>query len=106
MPDMSRKIATTPSSCGNICTSRSASRRPGRRQRRSEKPPFPSRAGGGALSASARYGFIDATYQTGFSENSPVNTSADETGAIQVTGQGLFLPVRASGEASIAYRPR
>ena len=38
----------------------------------------------GPLSVSARYGFIDATYQTGFSENSPVNTSADETGAIQV----------------------
>ena len=38
----------------------------------------------GALSASARYGFIDASYQTAFTENSPVNTSADTTGAIQV----------------------
>ena len=27
-------------------------------------------------------------------------------GAIRVTGQGLFLPVQATGEASIAYRPR
>lgn len=38
----------------------------------------------GALSASVRYGFIDATYQAAFAENSPVNTSADSTGAIQV----------------------
>ena len=29
-----------------------------------------------------------------------------ETGTIAVTGAGLFLPVRASGAASIAYRPR
>ena len=38
----------------------------------------------GPMALSARYGFIDATYQTGFAENSPVNTSADATGAIQV----------------------
>jgi iron complex outermembrane receptor protein len=38
----------------------------------------------GPLSLSARYGFTDATYQTGFAENSPVNTSADANGAIQV----------------------
>lgn len=29
-----------------------------------------------------------------------------ETGTLAVTGSGLFLPVRASGAASIAYRPR
>ena len=38
----------------------------------------------GRLSASARYGYTDATYQAAFAENSPVNTSADATGAIQV----------------------
>jgi iron complex outermembrane receptor protein len=37
-----------------------------------------------ALSASIRYGFIDASYQTPFVENSPANTSADANGAIQV----------------------
>jgi iron complex outermembrane receptor protein len=31
-----------------------------------------------------RYGYIDATYQSAFAENSPVNTSADAIGAIQV----------------------
>ena len=29
-----------------------------------------------------------------------------ETGRLEVVGQGLFLPIRASGKASIAYRPR
>ena len=29
-----------------------------------------------------------------------------ETGRLAVTGQGLFLPVRASGGARVAYRPR
>lgn len=29
-----------------------------------------------------------------------------ETGRLAVTGQGLFLPVRASGAARVAYRPR
>ena len=29
-----------------------------------------------------------------------------ENGAVKVTGQGLFLPVSAEGEATIAYRPR
>ncbi len=38
----------------------------------------------GPLSMSVRYGYIDATYQSAFAENSPVNTSADATGAIQV----------------------
>ncbi|MFS0756135.1 TonB-dependent receptor [Noviherbaspirillum sp. 1P10PC] len=38
----------------------------------------------GPLSLGAHYGFIDATYRTGFAENSPVNTSADENGTIQV----------------------
>ncbi|WP_194712144.1 TonB-dependent receptor [Noviherbaspirillum soli] len=38
----------------------------------------------GPLSVGAHYGFIDATYRTGFAENSPVNTSADESGTIQV----------------------
>jgi iron complex outermembrane receptor protein len=38
----------------------------------------------GQLSMSARYGFTDATYQASFAENSPVNTSADDTGTIQV----------------------
>ena len=38
----------------------------------------------GPLSVSARYGYVDATYQTPFAENSPVNTSANASGAIQV----------------------
>ena len=38
----------------------------------------------GALSLTARYSFIDATYQSPFRENSPVNSSADATGAIAV----------------------
>ena len=38
----------------------------------------------GALSLTARYSFIDATYQSPFLENSPVNSSADATGAIAV----------------------
>ena len=38
----------------------------------------------GALSASAHYGFIDATYRTGFAETSPANSSADANGAIAV----------------------
>jgi outer membrane receptor protein involved in Fe transport len=38
----------------------------------------------GALSVSARNGYVDATNQTPFAENSPVNTSADASGAIQV----------------------
>ena len=29
-----------------------------------------------------------------------------ENGTLAVTGQGLFMPVRASGQATIAYRPR
>lgn len=33
----------------------------------------------------ARYSFIDATYRTGFLENSPFNSSADANGDIQVT---------------------
>lgn len=38
----------------------------------------------GALSASAHYSYIDATYQSSFLENSPSNSSADTNGAIQV----------------------
>jgi outer membrane receptor protein involved in Fe transport len=38
----------------------------------------------GALSASARYGYTDASYRTGFAETSPANTSADANGAIAV----------------------
>ena len=38
----------------------------------------------GALTATARYSFIKATYQSPFLENSPVNSSADENGAIAV----------------------
>ena len=34
------------------------------------------------------------------------NIGAIHNGAIQVTGQGLFLPVSAEGTASILYRPR
>ena len=38
----------------------------------------------GALALSARYSFIDATYRTGFVENSPSNSTADAVGAIVV----------------------
>lgn len=38
----------------------------------------------GALSASAHYSYIDATYQSSFAENSRSNSSADASGAIQV----------------------
>ena len=34
------------------------------------------------------------------------NVTDVQNGAIKVTGKGLFLPVRAAGEASIGYRPR
>ena len=39
----------------------------------------------GALTVSARYSYIAATYQSAFLENSPVNSSADGTGAISVS---------------------
>ena len=38
----------------------------------------------GAWGISARYAFLDATYRTAFSENSPSNSTADANGAIQV----------------------
>ena len=38
----------------------------------------------GALTATARYSYIDATYQSTFLENSRVNSSADETGVIAI----------------------
>ena len=38
----------------------------------------------GALGVVARYSFIDATYRSGFSENSPFNSTADANGDIQV----------------------
>jgi outer membrane receptor protein involved in Fe transport len=38
----------------------------------------------GALSLAARYSYIDATFQSSFTEQSPANSSADEDGNIQV----------------------
>jgi iron complex outermembrane receptor protein len=38
----------------------------------------------GALTVTLHYSFIDATYRTGFAENSPSNSSADANGAITV----------------------
>lgn len=38
----------------------------------------------GKFTINASYSFIDATYRTGFRENSPSNSSADASGAIQV----------------------
>jgi iron complex outermembrane receptor protein len=40
---------------------------------------------GAALAFSVRYDWIDATYRTAFSENSPANSSADANGAIRVS---------------------
>jgi outer membrane receptor protein involved in Fe transport len=37
-----------------------------------------------ALRVSARYSYVDATYESSFSENSPNNSTADANGAIQV----------------------
>jgi outer membrane receptor protein involved in Fe transport len=39
----------------------------------------------GALGASLRYSYIDATFQSAFAENSPSNSTADENGTIQVS---------------------
>ncbi len=39
----------------------------------------------GALALTLHYSFIDATYRTGFVENSPSNSSADANGAISVS---------------------
>jgi len=39
----------------------------------------------GPLTLSARYGFIDATFRSAFSESSPFNSSANANGAILVT---------------------
>lgn len=38
----------------------------------------------GAFGLAARYNYIDASYQSSFAENSPVNTSADASGTIRV----------------------
>jgi len=38
----------------------------------------------GPVGVIARYGLLDATYRTGFSEHSPANSSADASGDIQV----------------------
>jgi outer membrane receptor protein involved in Fe transport len=45
----------------------------------------------GPVHVDARYAFIDATYRTGFVENSPNNSSADEDGNITVTS-GSRIP--------------
>ncbi|HEY6240631.1 MAG TPA: TonB-dependent receptor [Burkholderiales bacterium] len=37
-----------------------------------------------ALAASVRYGYVDATFESPFVENSPTNSTADTNGAIQV----------------------
>jgi iron complex outermembrane receptor protein len=46
---------------------------------------------GSALAFSMRYDWIDATYRTGFVENSPANSSADANGAI-VVQHGSRIP--------------
>ncbi len=38
----------------------------------------------GSLSVSARYSYVDATYQSSFSTTSPINSSADDNGSILV----------------------
>ena len=43
------------------------------------------------VAAALHYSFIDATYRTGFIENSPANSSADATGAITVQ-RGSRIP--------------
>ena len=45
----------------------------------------------GPFGVVARYSYIDATYQTGFIENSPANSSADANGDIAVTS-GSRIP--------------
>jgi outer membrane receptor protein involved in Fe transport len=40
----------------------------------------------GPVNLIARYGFLDATYRTGFTEHSPANSTADANGDIQVQG--------------------
>ena len=43
------------------------------------------------VSVAVRYSYLDATFQSAFSENSPANSTADADGAIQVT-PGNFIP--------------
>lgn len=58
----------------------------------------------GPLSVGAHYGYIDATYRTGFAETSPVNTSANENGAIQVrSGDRIPGVPRHSFKLRMAY---
>ena len=45
----------------------------------------------GPIDLTLRYSFIDATFQSGFSENSPSNSSADANGAITVR-RGDYIP--------------
>ncbi|MDB5823250.1 MAG: TonB-dependent receptor [Herminiimonas sp.] len=61
----------------------------------------------GSFGMSARYGWIDATYQSDFAENSPLNTSADASGAIQVKA-GSRLPAipRHSLKLRMEYEPK
>jgi iron complex outermembrane recepter protein len=58
----------------------------------------------GALSASARYGYLDATYQSAFTINSPANSSADENGNIHVRpGDRIPTIARHSLKVRLAY---
>jgi iron complex outermembrane receptor protein len=61
----------------------------------------------GAFSMTARYGWIDATYRSDFAENSPLNTSADASGAIPVKA-GSRIPAipRHSLKLRIDYDPK
>jgi outer membrane receptor protein involved in Fe transport len=64
----------------------------------------------GPIGISARYGFIDATYRSGFVEHSPANSSADAGGDIAVASGSRIpsiprhtLRVRIDVEASDAF---
>jgi iron complex outermembrane receptor protein len=61
----------------------------------------------GAFGMTARYGWIDATYRSEFAENSPLNTSADASGAIQVRA-GSRIPAipRHSLKLRLEYDPK
>jgi iron complex outermembrane receptor protein len=60
----------------------------------------------GAFGITARYAWIDATYQSGFAENSPLNTSADASGAIQVqAGNRIPSIPRQSLKLRMEYDP-
>lgn len=60
----------------------------------------------GGFGLTARYAFIDATYRSGFAESSPINTSADANGTIQVQG-GNRIPAipRHSLKLRMEYDP-